>query len=299
MNKVSVCITTYNVEKYICQTLNSVLCQKTNFDFEIVIGEDKSTDGTAEILKKYQTDFPGKFRIMQNEKNLGMMPNFLKTLEACKGTYIAVMDGDDYWTDNYKLQKQFDFLEREPCYSLCWHDSFIVDSDNKLLTTYGERFKGRDYSMDFDLAQVIRWRVLGGTSTIFFRNNLSPFPSWAYRFYGTEVLLFILSREIGKLSFMSDVMSAYRRHAKSMEGSSDKIQKAERDINSEEILMEVFYPKLRTYFLRRIIWLHFYAFLKYAQQMSINKSVSHLYWQSLRIPKYVLYYLVDKVKNNN
>lgn len=299
MNNVSVCITAYNVEKYICQTLNSVLSQKTNFDFEIVIGEDKSTDGTAEILKKYQTDFPHKFRIIQNEKNLGMMPNFLKTLEACKGTYIAVMDGDDYWTDNYKLQKQFNFLESEPGFSLCWHDSLIVDSDNKLLTTYGERFKGRDYAMDFDLSQVIRWRVLGGTSTIFFRNNLSPFPLWAYNFYGTEALLFILGRQIGKLSFMSDVMSAYRRHAKSMEGSSDKIQKAERDINSEEILMEVFYPRLRTYFLKRIIWLHFYSFVKYAQQRSINKSVRHLYWQFLRIPRYVLYYLLDKVSNNN
>lgn len=115
---VSVLMITYNHEKYIAQAIDSVLMQKTNFDYEIVIGEDCSTDKTREIVLEYKAKHPDKIKLLLQEKNLGMIQNFIDTLKACTGKYIALLEGDDYWTDPYKLQKQVDFLEANPEYGL-------------------------------------------------------------------------------------------------------------------------------------------------------------------------------------
>lgn len=114
MNKkplVSVWMITYNHEKFIAQAIDSVIMQKTNFDYEIVIGEDCSTDRTREIVLEYKAKHPDKFKLLLQEKNVGMMQNFIVTLKTCNGKYIALLEGDDYWTDPLKLQKQVDFLQ--------------------------------------------------------------------------------------------------------------------------------------------------------------------------------------------
>jgi glycosyltransferase involved in cell wall biosynthesis len=109
--RLSACIITYNQEQYIAQCLESALAQVVSFDFEIVIGEDKSTDGTLEICRKYAMQYPDKIRLIERETNLGMFGNWTNTFESCTGKYIAICEGDDYWTDPLKLQKQVDFLE--------------------------------------------------------------------------------------------------------------------------------------------------------------------------------------------
>ena len=114
--KLSVGILTYNQEKYIRQCLDSVLMQKVDFDYEIVVGDDASTDGTQDILRDYAKHYPGKFVLLLGEKNEGISMNYKKVLTACKGEYVALCEGDDYWTDMTKLQKQVDFLENHPDY---------------------------------------------------------------------------------------------------------------------------------------------------------------------------------------
>src|SRR5256885_17089820 len=108
--KVSVPIVTYNQEKFIAQAVNSVLAQQTSFPFEIVIGEDCSTDGTRGIVQRLVAENPDKIRAICREKNLGMLENHRATYGACRGEYIAFLQGDDYWTDPQKLHKQREFL---------------------------------------------------------------------------------------------------------------------------------------------------------------------------------------------
>ena len=109
--KVSVCMIAYNHQEFISQALDSILQQKTNFPFEIIIGDDNSKDDTGKICRAYAAKFPGQIKYFHREKNMGMMPNMIDILNCCDGKYIALCEGDDYWTDEKKLQTQADFLE--------------------------------------------------------------------------------------------------------------------------------------------------------------------------------------------
>jgi glycosyltransferase involved in cell wall biosynthesis len=110
----------YNHEGFISEAINGVMMQQTNFPIELVIGEDCSTDNTRKICLEYKEKYPDKIRLLLPESNLGMMNNFLQTLRACTGKYIALCEGDDYWTDPYKLQKQVDFLEKNEKYGMVY-----------------------------------------------------------------------------------------------------------------------------------------------------------------------------------
>jgi glucosyltransferase len=119
---VSVCMITYNHALYICDAIEGVLLQKTNFSLELVIGEDCSTDTTREICYKYQERYPNLIKLLLRKENLGMKRNFIDTISACKGKYIALCEGDDYWIDPYKLQKQVDILEQNSEFGIVYTD---------------------------------------------------------------------------------------------------------------------------------------------------------------------------------
>ena len=111
MPLVSVCMTTYNHEKFISQAIESVLCQRTTFGVEVVIGEDCSTDNTLAICRQYEAQYPDGVRVIASKNNIGMHANYRRTIEACRGKYIAMCDGDDWFTDENKLQIQVEQLE--------------------------------------------------------------------------------------------------------------------------------------------------------------------------------------------
>jgi glycosyltransferase involved in cell wall biosynthesis/RimJ/RimL family protein N-acetyltransferase len=116
---VSVFVMVYNHEIFLADCLDGLLMQKCNFNFDIVVGEDCSVDNSREILLDYQNKYPGKFKLLLHKNNIGANQNQLEVLKNCKGKYIAFCEGDDYWTDPLKLQKQVDFLEGNPDYSMC------------------------------------------------------------------------------------------------------------------------------------------------------------------------------------
>lgn len=130
---------TYNHEDYINQAIESIMMQKTNFLFELIIGEDCSTDNTRKICQKYKERYPDRIRLILPESNVGMMKNLIKTIEACNGKYIAMCEGDDYWTDSLKLQKQVDFLEANTNASLVFSDRIIQNKDHKKVLHYKNR----------------------------------------------------------------------------------------------------------------------------------------------------------------
>ena len=113
--KISVVVITYNQESTIRQTLDSILAQKGDFDLELIIGEDCSTDSTRSICEKYIVHrTPYTIRLLPNVRNLGIMANFARVMQACTGDYVGICAGDDYWCDEYKLQKQLDYFHSHP-----------------------------------------------------------------------------------------------------------------------------------------------------------------------------------------
>jgi glycosyltransferase involved in cell wall biosynthesis len=127
--KVSVLLITYNHERYIAEAIDSVLMQEVSFDYEIIIGEDCSIDATRDIVTGYSSRFPDKIRLVLSEKNAGECSNIARTLRACRGEYIAMLDGDDYWTSPRKLQKQVDFLENNPEFTIYCHNAISIYED--------------------------------------------------------------------------------------------------------------------------------------------------------------------------
>src|ERR1700676_449892 len=116
--KLSVMMITYNHERYIAQAIESILAQKVNFDYELVIGEDCSTDGTRAVILDFHRRYPSRIVPLLRERNLGGPRNFLGTLAACRGKYLALLEGDDYWICTDKLQRQVDFLEANPAWAI-------------------------------------------------------------------------------------------------------------------------------------------------------------------------------------
>ncbi len=121
----------YNHEKYIATALNSILMQNVHFDYDIVVGEDCSTDNTRKILLEYKKKYPDKFKLILHNKNVGAINNQNITMKNCTGKYIACLEGDDYWSDPNKLQKQIDFLEANPEFSFCFHNAYVYDEDTR------------------------------------------------------------------------------------------------------------------------------------------------------------------------
>lgn len=120
----------YNTSAFIGKAIESVLSQKTNFDFELVIAENSSTDNTRQIIQEYKLRYPGIIKLILNPVNVGMAANFVIAYKNCSGEYIATLDSDDFWCDIYKLQKQVDFLEKNPDYGVVYSDCKVIDDSD-------------------------------------------------------------------------------------------------------------------------------------------------------------------------
>jgi glycosyltransferase involved in cell wall biosynthesis len=122
---VSVWMTTYNHEEFISEAIEGVINQRTSFSYELVIGEDFSSDRTREICLKYKEEYPEIIKLVLNAENIGRIANYNATLQKCQGKYVAYCDGDDYWIDQDKLQKQVDFLEKDNSFDMVFTDKHV------------------------------------------------------------------------------------------------------------------------------------------------------------------------------
>lgn len=156
---VSICCITYNHEQYISEAINSFLMQETDFPFEVVIGEDCSTDNTRKIVEKYKEMYPNIIKLIVSENNVGMQANGQRTMEACIGEYMALCEGDDYWTDKKKLQIQIDEMRKYSNISLSFHLSSTINNLNIQIQPKLQK-RNRFYSVeeiitgDFHLVQT-------------------------------------------------------------------------------------------------------------------------------------------------
>lgn len=218
--KVSVCMITYNQEKFLSQAIESVLEQKTNFDYELVIGEDCSIDKTREIIIKYQKKYPDRIKLLLREKNLGMVKNFLDTFKSCQGEYIAMLEGDDFWVCRDKLQNQVDFLESHPECSVCFHT---------VQAFYEDRFRWSYFvpqkEMEKDLYllhDLLQCNFIANCS-VMYRNCLQgKIPHWFYFSKIGDWPLHVLHAEFGDIGYIRKVMAKYRIHRHSNFSSRQK-----------------------------------------------------------------------------
>lgn len=216
-NMVSVFMLVYNQEQCINQTLDSILNQKTNFPFNIVIGEDCSTDNTLSIIRKYQEQHSSKIKIITSEQNVGLIKNFARTIKACDGKYIAICDGDDYWIDENKLQKQVDFLEIHSDFSIVFTDKNDLYSDGTIVAPV---LKKPDVSYFDDL---IKGNFIASV-TVLFRNTFyqKNLPEWMLKYpYGDWPVYLKTVNNGQKIKFLNTVTANYRKDT----GTSAKLRK--------------------------------------------------------------------------
>lgn len=202
----SVCLITYNHVKYIKEAIDSVLNQKVNFEWELIIADDYSTDGTREILLEYQRKHPDFIKLILQEKNIGAAKNWTELLLAPRSKYIAYFEGDDYWTDSLKLQKQINFLETHDSFSSCFHNTLILKEN-------GEAHTYKEYSKDYyTIDDTLDNQALFHTSSFVFRREALVIPEWIPEIRSGDMVLFTIIARTGYIKYIPEVMSVYRKH---------------------------------------------------------------------------------------
>lgn len=207
---VSVIMITYNHEKYIEEAVNGVLMQKTNFDYELIVANDQSTDQTDNVIKRILLEHPlsGRVHYIEREKNIGMVANFIDTTKQSRGKYIALCEGDDYWTDPLKLQKQVNFLEKNIQYSMVCHNALVINQINNSSRLFYTTVTRKTFST----AETLNVHLCP-TASILFRKLpktlLDQFPT--ENGAGDQMLVQMIS-VTGLIYRIDDVMSVYRVH---------------------------------------------------------------------------------------
>ncbi|MCF8387423.1 MAG: glycosyltransferase, partial [Bacteroidales bacterium] len=225
---VSVCVQTYNHVNFIKENLEGILMQKTNFPIEILLGEDESNDGTREICMEYAGKYSEKIRLFLHSRvnniEINGQPtgrfNLLYNLSKAQGKYVAFCEGDDYWTDPYKLQKQVHFMEANEDFAICHHNMQVI---------YEEKNKERHLSNPPDGNEVTTIEDLAYGNYIFtascvFRNNLfGEFPDWYAECPIGDYPLHMLNAQFGRIRYIPEVMGGYRVHKGGVWESKDSI----------------------------------------------------------------------------
>lgn len=207
--KISCHVITYNHVNYISKCIDGILMQKTNFDFEIIIGDDVSTDGTREILKQYAAEHPEIIRLNLRQKRGTGIPgkeNFLSTLKMCTGEYISLCDGDDYWTDPFKLQKQVAFLEENKEYSITFHKVQEINADGIQTDTILDNPQTEE---TYTLQDLANGNFIH-TPSVVFRNNFKELPSWFLYSPIGDYPLHMLNAQYGLIKYFPEEMASYR-----------------------------------------------------------------------------------------
>jgi glycosyltransferase involved in cell wall biosynthesis len=211
--KVSICCLTYNHAKYIRQALDSFIIQKTNFPFEVLIHDDASTDNTAEIIKEYQEKYPNIIKPIYQKRNQfskGVCISKEFNFPRVKGKYVALCEGDDYWIDENKLQKQVDFLDNNPDYSICFHNvRRVFEIDNRDDDIYPTE-EVKSICPIFDLNNLLKTNFIQ-TNSVMYRweavKNISEiFP---IGILPEDWYLHLLFAKEGKIKYLNEVMAVY------------------------------------------------------------------------------------------
>jgi glycosyltransferase involved in cell wall biosynthesis len=271
--KVSVLIICYNHEKYIAEAISSVLMQEVDFEYEIVIGEDFSSDQTKRILLEFKEKYPEKIKLYLREKNVGANANLELTLNACNGEYIAGLDGDDYWTSKDKLQKQVNLMESNPELSECFHKVTTIYTD--------DRKKPHEFPIGlskniFNLNDVVSNFFIPSPSTLFRRSAIHRLPAAIHSMVNADWMLHVLCAEKGDIGFIDQVMGVYRVHNGGIWSGITRLKVLENTIKSAHVINNHLNYKFDRLLKRRIARWHLQcAWILLVKEFAIFRGVRH------------------------
>lgn len=211
---ISIGMLAYNHSQYIRMALDGILMQETSYSYKIVIAEDFSTDDTREIIIAYQKKHPEKFKLILQDKNVGIAKNAFDLMHNITTKYIALCEGDDYWTDPLKLQKQADFLEANPSCTICYHPSEVVYMNSKRDNTIAgpKKFLNKKEHI-FTVEDLITKSLKMWTASLLFRRSVMAHPpEWISKITYADVALKLIAASKGNIGYLGGKpMSVYRR----------------------------------------------------------------------------------------
>lgn len=239
---VSVCCITYNHVGFISDALDGFLMQSTNFPLEVIVHDDASTDGTADVIREYERRHPDVIKPIyqtENQYSKGIRVSATHVWPRARGKYIALCEGDDYWTDPLKLQKQVEFLEAHPECSMCFHRTELLFQATGEMVIEREAYQ-RPY---YEVGDVLSHSLYIPTPSIMFRGALvKEFPAWYFQCPIGDIPLFALLAERGKLGVIDQVMSVHRVWSKSLWRSADAWAQQRMNRETFEALAQHFGP---------------------------------------------------------
>ena len=211
--KVSIVCTVFRHEAYLRHCLDGFVMQKTTFPIEVVVHDDCSPDDSAAIMREYEEKYPGLFRCIyqkENQLSKGKVPLWDIVFPVTRGDYIAICEGDDYWIDPYKLQKQVDFLEQHPDYVACFHNARVQYKNHVSL------FNDLRENYNPTTEDIIKRHWFIATPTLLFRNCIKKIPEWSREIVNGDYMIELLLAQKGRFYYMDDVMAVYRQNGMGM-----------------------------------------------------------------------------------
>lgn len=292
---VSVVMITYAHENYIREAIEGVLMQECDFEVELIIANDCSPDKTDLIIKDIIQNHPrgNWIKYHPHEKNLGMMPNFIFALQQAKGKYIALCDGDDYWIDALKLQKQVDFLDKNLDYSLVFHNALVhntIRNEKRLFT------KNYEFS-EYDAFDIFKNWLIPTASMVFRNYNFINIPEFMQKATNGDLALQVYLNDFGKFYASNEVMSVYRLNPSSVTISSFSGIKHKMAQVNQLKLMNTFFKKKYNVEIKSRIFLYY---LINANQYKRKSVLKQIFWimRAIFINPQLMFYYNNQFKNS-
>ncbi len=282
--KASVLIVTYNHEKFIARALDSALMQETDFDYEIVIGEDCSTDRTREIVLEYRNRYPDRIKLLLNETNLGAR-NYINTCGACSGKYIANLDGDDFWISSDKLREQVAFLDNNPSFAMCFTNSNIVNENDSIVS---EERLGVDRKKILSQTDIVSGLVPPSNTIVFRSIAIKDVPDVYYTIANGDIMFYAMLAGHGDAAYIDKIMASYRVHSGGTWSSKPQEYILTNNLKTRLALLSV-YSETYGHILMPVIRGYYYNLLEY-------------YKKNNKITKYaatLVDYIINDIKNNS
>ena len=290
---VSICCITYNHENYIREAIEGFLLQKTNFPIEIIIHDDSSTDGTAEIVKEYAEKYPELIipiyqSINQYSQGIKPWPNFV--FPRARGKYIALCEGDDYWTDSFKLQKQVDFLEASPEYAICFHPVKIWKKGEIIEDYITKEVPETTTIQDLAEGNYIH------TPSVMFRNKLfDKFPEEFYKALIGDYFLHMLNARYGKIKKLKNTMGVYRIHEGGVHSSSGKNTMLQRWCTTMFMMIPAFEGGVKKTLVNNCLSLS-KDMLRYSTDLTIEEKIQFQRFLSELAPEYFVTLMKENIE---
>ncbi|SFT39830.1 Glycosyl transferase family 2 [Algoriphagus locisalis] len=271
---VSIICNTYNHVNYISQTIESFLEQRTRFGIEILIHDDASTDGTSQVIRKFENEYPAIIKPIyqsENQYSKGIKPAFEYQYPRAKDKYVALCEGDDFWTDPLKLQKQIDYLEENPQYSICCTNYSEVNSKGVVLKE--NVWRGNRLNPVITHEMILEEYKPKFLTSVFRREAIkNGVPPLFYKAFNTDNFLCAIATEYGPACFLNFTSGCYRVHNQGVWSSKTEIQQFEMQLKSFLVMAEYFSKDYQKKSITKRIY-------------SIKRKLSRLYLKEKNISK--------------